>query len=124
MAKRITTLVGISLLVVPWFCSVAFISGIFGLLEGTQVDALAARNTFVSLLNGHVLSGLSAMMGIMALGFSIDGMGYRPKWLLWVIAGLGVVWLPFYAAGTMLGVALILYTIFNYRNFYPKPTNA
>ena len=112
MAKQITAIVGILLLSVAWLCSALSVWEVFGVVNGTQIDAsevAAARNTLPSLLSGYVVAGLSAMFGILLLGVSIDGMGYRPAWLLRALAGLGVIWLPFYAAGTMVGVAIILY---------------
>ena len=127
MAKQITAIVGILLLSVAWLCSALSVWEVFGVVNGTQIDAsevAAARNTLPSLLSGYVVAGLSAMFGILLLGVSIDGMGYRPAWLLRALAGLGVIWLPFYAAGTMVGVAIILYSLMNYRKFHPKPTTA
>jgi hypothetical protein len=122
MAKHVAAFVGLSLLIIPWLVSVAAVFQ-FGELatdvRSSSIEATAAKSTLLAILYKYVLGGLSAMLGILVLGFCVDGMEYRPKWLFWTLLALGLIWLPFYAAGTMLGIAVILYTSLNYRSFYP-----
>jgi len=120
MAKQILAFIGLFLLTVPWLVSVAAMFG----LNGIPQRGAAARSVLTMLLNSYVLAGLSAMIGIMFLGFAVDGFEYRPRWLFWVLLTLGIAWLPILGAGTMLGLALILYALTNYRKFHPIQNSA
>ena len=127
MVSKLLAFIGLFLLIIPWLCSAGALLGLSNLIGGIRsgdVGDAAAKSLLTMLLNSYALAGLSAMIGIMFLGFAVDGGEYRPRWLFWVLLMLGIVWLPLYAAGTMLGIALILYTLTNYRKFYQDPENA
>ena len=123
MNKILFALFAIACLLVPWgysLASIADFSTLVADVRGNEVNDESAKNAIVSIGTKYVLSGLSAMTGIIVLGICIDGMDYRPRWMFWSIVLLGLIWLPLYSAGTMLGAALLLYAIPNYGRFHRK----
>ena len=125
MAKHVAAFVGILAILIPWLFSAYAVFEFGELATDVQTNSIEpgiAKSKLTTILYQYLYAGLSAMIGLIALGFCVDGFQYRPKWMFWAIMILGLIWLPFYAAGTMLGIALILYASFNYPRFHKNET--
>jgi hypothetical protein len=116
--KRVAAIVGLGFLVLPLFGVVW--SALAFVMLGNQIhgmDEQAAKGTITGILMMFRAAVLPGFIGIMILGFCIDGAGFRPKWLFWWMAILGILWLFYFPVGTMVGLALVIYTFTNKRKF-------
>ena len=119
ITERFLAFAGLSLLIIPWLAAVASAFGLFSFL--TDAHGIAQRDDTRQSLNflmlTYVVGGLAALAGAITIAFCLDGFEYRPRWMFWVLLVVGLIWIPLWGGGTMIGLALLLYVGFNYRRF-------
>jgi len=123
MITKVAASIGLSFLVFPLFGFALSLLILFGLKD--VIDAMpdtVAKRVISGALNLHQLGALLGGLGIMILGFCVDGAEYRPKWLFWWMLILGMIWLFYFPAGTMVGLALLIYTLGNRKKFRATQT--
>mgnify|MGYP001474919397 CR=1 FL=1 len=116
--KRAFSIVALVLLILPLLVLLPIALGMAGFLSNAgTMERGAAKGVLTGLLTAFSLAVLPGFLGLIFLGVSVDGMEYRPKWLFWWMLVLGVLWLLYFPAGSMVGIALLLYTIANRKKF-------
>ncbi|RBP47540.1 hypothetical protein DES53_101337 [Roseimicrobium gellanilyticum] len=116
--RRALAITGILFLVAPLLLVLWTVIQYFVLKSQIHhVEEQFARASIVLMafqLQGGVCTGF---VGMILLGLCVDGQGYRPRWLLWWMISLGVLWLLYFPLGSTLGLALLIYTASKRKKF-------
>ncbi|MBK1880729.1 hypothetical protein [Pelagicoccus mobilis] len=115
--KKSLAILGVILLTIPllWL-----LSAVGDALEMSRNPESITKEKIIDLVYSYKGSGFMGMMAIMWLGFVVDGFGYRERWLWKTMLTFGFVWLFHIPTGTMVGLALFIYTIGNRKKFKNK----
>ena len=114
---RVTLCVALFLLITPLALGItAFLMSRWG---GDAAQDPILKSIVLILLVAHRLGALAGCVGVILLGICVDGVEYRPAWLLWTMLCLGALWLFHFPEGTLLGIVLIAYTVLKLRRSLP-----
>lgn len=116
--KKVSALIGLAFLTIPLFGLAWSIMNFFKLKSKLYgMDMASAKVEMSDTLMTFGSGVFIGFLGILILGICIDGLEYRPKWLFWCMFSLSVIWICYFPAGTILGLALLIYSIVNRKKF-------
>ena len=117
--KHWGSLAGLALLAAPlvWVGCLLLSLSRLREMEWVKGGTPETREIIESSLMGYSLGVLTGMAGLMVVGFFADALAYRPRWLQRSLLVLGVLWLAYVPAGSMLGLAIVIWTLVNRRHY-------
>ncbi|NBB76173.1 MAG: hypothetical protein GVY02_02235 [Bacteroidetes bacterium] len=66
---------------------------------------------------------IPALIGLVLLGIALFGKKYRGRWFFWFLIFYGVLWALNFPVGTIFGIALIVYLIWNKDEFLKRKSD-
>ena len=90
--------------------------------NGTGDPTLLANDISFALIT-TAIGLIPALLGLVFLGIALFGMKYRSLWFFWFLIIYSGLWALNFPIGTIIGVALIIYLIWNKDEFLKRKSD-